>query len=141
MSIMVPKEGRLWWASRLFVAGIPNTEALKLQLFKSDTTPTVNTVRADLTPCAFTGYAAYNFPLSENGAVALSGNMARSLFTNGSRSWTCTAAPETIYGWFLTNNADDTILLCERYASPHVLIALSVHTLFPYVMMGKLLAD
>lgn len=141
MSIVVPKEGRLWWAGKLFNTGLLNTEAFKLQLFKNNVTPDVNTVRADLTPATFTGYASYDFPLADNGAVALSGNMARTLLTNDSRSWTCTASPDTIYGWFLTNDDDDTVLLAERYASPHVLIAGSVHTLFPYVLFGKLLAD
>lgn len=139
--IVVPKQGRLTLASLLFLGGASPDVQWKLKLFKNDHTPGLNDLPGDYTESAFGGYTHVPFELADNTTPALSGNMARTLLTGEARVWTCAASPETIYGWYLTNEDEDVVLMAERYATPHVLGIGSVHTLYPYVLLGKLLAD
>lgn len=138
--IVCPKVGRVALLDKLFRLAQGAEEDLSIGLFKNDTVPDVNTVGEDLIPCVFDGYSIRTFDRSTNGAAALSGTQAQMLLSGGMLEWECTASPETIYGWFLVD-ATPTLLLVERYDVPHVLIAGSIHRLYPYVNLGKIVAD
>lgn len=138
--IVVVKTARVQLLDKLFKSGVLVTDDYTLKLFKNDAVPDIDFGAGDLTECAFTGYAAHNFTVNDNGGAALNGTQARLLLTGASRTWTCTAAPETVYGWYVIDGAGN-LQFAERYANPHVLAIGSVHTLFPYLSLGKLIAD
>jgi hypothetical protein len=138
--IVVPKTSRLKLLDMLFRIPFDNTLVLKIRLWKNNIVPDLDTLTGTLTPCAFTGYADYSFPAADNPFSALSGTQAQMLLSGTMREWECTAAPETIYGWALLGD-DDDLLLVERYDTPHVLIVGSIHRLYPYVNLGKIVGD
>lgn len=139
--IVVPTEGRLWLADRLWRLDWPDSDGFRLHLYSSNYTPVLASEAADFTECAFTGYSQVSIPKGDNPAPILVANQAQVLLGNTSHEWTATGALETIYGWYLTDESNSVCVLAEKYVTPHVLANGSVHTLFPYVNLGKLIAD
>lgn len=141
--IVLPNLGRLWLAQTLWNEVAAYDPTLTVQLFTNDYAPVVGSVNADFTRAVFTGYASVDYLRSNISLAAMAGNEARVLLSGANPvQWTCTANPQTIYGWFLTlNNADGIPILAERYDVPVALQVGSVHTLYPYVDLGKFLAD
>lgn len=96
----------------------------KVHLFTNNLTPSPHTVLGDLTAPTFGGYAAksitwgsvFNDP---DGGVGVSG---------GAPDWVTTdAVGETIYGWFLTDTTNATLLGIRRLATPQNTGAVGLH--------------
>jgi len=97
---------------------------LKLKLFKSDTTPSHSDTPATFTEADFTGYAAITLTTTSwNAGVAGTGtgtalankasiDYAQQTFTMGTPGTT-----NTVYGYFVTDNAGTTLLGAERFAA------------------------
>src|SRR5436190_15407884 len=131
MSIVVPKAGRVLLADVLWRLNWSGGVPYRLRLFKNDYIPDINSGLVDLTEATFTGYAEKEILRGDNGASVLAGSVGRVLLGNAGQVWDCTGAPHTIFGWYLTNEDGDTLMLVERYQTPHVLSIGSRHTLFP----------
>lgn len=119
MSLIVPNEGEIEMLKRVF--NYSSADDCILHLYKDDVAdPLVDTIEhADLTECDEAGYSpitltgsAWSFSTSGGGT---------STATYSEQSFTFTTAAE-VYGYYVTNNADDQILFMERFSgAPFVL--------------------
>ena len=99
--------------------------ALKLKLFKNNVTPGHESAVATFTEADFTGYGAITLATASwNAGVAGTGtgtalankasiDYAQQAFTMGVPGTT-----NTVYGYFVTDNAGTTLLGSERFAAP-----------------------
>lgn len=82
---------------------------LKLHLFKNNATISESTVIGDLTECDFTGYSAKTLTgasWSVSGSTASYAQQTYSMTSGGS-----------LYGWYITNAASDTLIFCATFDS------------------------
>lgn len=97
-----------------------NATAIRIHLFKSNTTPTTSSVLGDFTEADFAGYAALN--LITWAAPSVTSHVGR--MTAATRTFTrsTTGAAQSIYGYYVTDNSDTVLLWAERDgAAPIVL--------------------
>lgn len=89
-----------------------NSSLLRLHLFQNNIVPSRTTVLADLVEATFDGYAAV--AINSWAVSVVSSHIATSLPTNQIFTKTSGATPNTIYGYYVTNNANSQLLWCER---------------------------
>lgn len=89
-----------------------NTTALRLHLFKSNTTPTTSTVIGDFTEADFPGYAAVDIITWAAATVAAHVATIAAALRTFTRS--TTGAVQNIYGYYVTNNANTILWWSER---------------------------
>ena len=94
---------------------------LSMRLFNAPTLQPFDANLADFSEAVFTGYAPINFTTAANVPKVLGANLYQTKLKNAAFVWVCTAAPETIYGWFLLDSADGTVIFSEVWATPEVL--------------------
>lgn len=113
-------------------------EALSFHLYKASHTPAESDSVGSYTECTFTGYSAQtlNAKMSTSAgwtAPALvaggTGSWLGGYKTNAAestypqQSWTCSASPDTVYGYYVTGAISTTLYWAEAFASSVVLIA------------------
>lgn len=144
--MIVPKEGRLALARRLFNdTVIAISDQLTLTLYKNDITPTIDSTAADFDPSTFTGGDALQTHFDKFAEATLDGAFAVSrLWADGTHDyfrWFVTAAPHTVYGWYLTHDDSGTLIGAERFAPIISPVVGTVITLFLDFELGKFVAD
>ena len=110
-------------------ATLASVVANKLHLNMNNATPSEQSVLADFTEASFTGHTAISVtagtqpeglnPGTNDSRIDLSPPV-------GGFRWQCTALtllPQTIYGFYLTDNAGVVLLAAEKLATPIVLTA------------------
>ena len=124
----------LWQAQADLLAADPATlapamNANKVHLAINNFTPSLDLVLADLTPATFTGSAAKDVGTGTQPTyydVATGKYTIRLLEPVGGWNWVCTvdpAAPETVYGVYVTDNAGTTLLGAQLLEEPVVIDA------------------
>jgi hypothetical protein len=121
MALVVPDEGEI----ALLKAALNHTAVgnVKLHLYHSDITITENTVFADANAaeCDEAGYAVKiltgsSWTVAEGAGDLVTAEYAAQLFTF--------AETATVYGYYVTNNANDKLLWIEEFSTgPYVLPA------------------
>lgn len=115
MSIVVPDAAELALLNRIF------TGDETMHLFVNDITPGAATVLGDFTECTCTGYAAEAM-VSESYTVHTVGDNGQADYVQIDFVMSDNGDPdETIYGYYVTNDAGDTLLFAERFSSSVVL--------------------
>lgn len=95
------------------------TPAHTLRLYGNDYTPVDTSTTGNFTEIAGGGYA--NLPITFANWTIVSGTPSQATYP--SQSWTFTGpinAPGTIYGYYITRNSDNKLLLAERFPSANV---------------------
>lgn len=118
MPLILPKQGILDWLDWQIRHTGSDPPDLVLGLFANDVTPTVDTVYADLVSATFTGFMQWNLTRSGWTAPVRSGDKAVSTWGTTPIQWTCTAGPQTIYGWYAFNFANLHLMIVERSDTP-----------------------
>jgi len=111
MSILVPNVGEV-----LALGLICNKTAqgdLKLKLYKSNTTPAEADTVSTYTESTATGYAAKtltgaSWTITTDGGGVTTASYAAQTFTY--------SAAESVYGYYVTNNAGTTLLFAEKFS-------------------------
>lgn len=112
--------GKLWLGSLAMAGGHPALGSdTTLRLFKNNVTLVRGTVIGDLTQSTYSGYAA----------VALSSPSDGGIDANNWDTWswalatfqqTGASSTETAYGYYVTDDADTTLLWGENFTTPQV---------------------
>lgn len=96
----------------------------KLHLFKTDVQPNQDSEPADFVEADFDGYAAIGFGATDwnTGVEPVSGNLVIEPPPDGvALQWECsgdTDLPQTIYGFYLTNETNDVVYGARRFDVP-----------------------
>ena len=101
-------------------ASVWNATALKLHLFKSNTTPTTSDVIGTYTECDFAGYAAISMTTWATPSVAAHVATMVAAAKTFTRSTTGTA--QNIYGYYVTDNANTILLWAERDSNAPIVV-------------------
>lgn len=97
-----------------------NSTAIRIHLFKSNTTPSTASVIGDFTEADFAGYSAQN--LVTWAAPSVTSHVARMTAANRTFTRSTTGTAQNIYGYYVTDNSDTVLLWAERDgAAPIVL--------------------
>lgn len=89
-----------------------DTGPAKLHLFQNNVTPTEDTVLTDLTEANFSGYAAAN--LDYSAASGIAAHVATATPTAVVFTRAAGATSNSIYGYYVTNQAGTQLLWAER---------------------------
>jgi len=111
MALLVPDVGEVELLSRMLNLNSPDD--VVLHLYTNDKTPAEGDVLGDYTESTATGYAAETLTGSSWSVSTTSGT------TTGEYpqvTFTYEAAEPDIYGYYVTNNAEDTLLWAERFS-------------------------
>jgi hypothetical protein len=111
MAIVVPDASELVLLERIF------TGDEVMRLFVSDTTPGATTVLGDFTECTCGGYSGHVIMESDY-TVETDGDNGKASLAQIDFVMTDNGDPdETVYGYYVTNGAGDTLLFAERFSS------------------------
>lgn len=133
--------GRLHLAQKVFKQDAPDTDQYLIGLLVNVAPLVAADDIDDVEPAGFTGYAAVNFTKADNGAPAMAGTAARTLLTGDYVEWTATGAHETVTGWYLATGDGNTLIFSEEFPDPIDTSDDPIIRLYPYVDLGKLVAD
>lgn len=119
-------------------ATLANAAALHLHLAMAPFTPAVNLVVAGMTEATFTGAGAKSAGVGAQGVFVDPVSGLRTILIlepAGGWQWQCTVTPapaQSIYGVYLTDNADAVLLGSELFAQPIVISAAGQGIAWPY---------
>lgn len=97
-----------------------NATALKLHLFKSNTTPTTSSVLGDFTESDFAGYASQTIITWT--APAMAAHVASMVAAARTFTRSSTGASQNIYGYYVTDNGSTILLWAERDANAPIVV-------------------
>lgn len=97
-----------------------NATAIRIHLFKSNTTPTTSSVLGDFTEADFAGYAAQD--LVTWAAPSVAAHVARMTAANRTFTRSTTGAAQNIYGYYVTDNSDTVLLWAERDGAAPIIL-------------------
>lgn len=117
---------------RKTVSGVVDWE---LFLFSNNYTPVQATVWADLTEANFTGYSRVTLGRANWTAATVASNKAVSTYTTTAQQWTCTASPQTIYGYGIKHPTTNELYIVERFGTPQVLTVGAIIGVLPRVTL------
>jgi len=112
MANVVVKTGDLSLLASMIAGG----SMFRVNLYKNDVVPTVNTIRADLTAADFSGYLAVDTDWSTpaiNGAGKAQTDCSEGVYTHNGGG-----TDNTIYGAFVDNEDGDVLIYAERFPAP-----------------------
>ena len=110
MAFVLPDCGEVLALTRFLTA-----ENSKLKLFTNDYTPIESSVLASFTEATAVGYSDITLTGTVSGSTwAISTAIGVTTATYPEQTFTLTAA-ENVYGYYITNNAEDTLILAERF--------------------------
>jgi len=118
MALVVPDSGEVEMLKRILNVTIADPDVV-LRLYTNDYTPIETSVVGSFTDATGAGYA----PVTMTPATwTISGDPTEAIYSEIELAFT--AAEPTIYGYFLTNTADNTLLWAERFVDgPYVIPA------------------
>jgi hypothetical protein len=111
MALLVPDVGEVELLSRMLNLNSPDD--VVLHLYTNDKTPAEGDVLGDYTESTATGYAAETLTGS-SWSVSTTGGTTTGEYPQV--TFTYEAAEPDIYGYYVTNNAEDTLLWAERFS-------------------------
>jgi len=116
--LVYPDEGMPW------ILSASTNDSLTMKLFTNDITPDRDTVVADLTEAAWTGYAGQGLSFGEWNNAGFIGHVA--FLSAPDRTFANTSAsPVTTYGYWIETSGGE-ILVCSRFdPAPKTLDALT----------------
>lgn len=121
MVLMVPRQGELELLDKMLKDALSTNEDYILKLFKNDYTPDQDDAVGSFTEATFTDYLARTLFRSSWNSAQVSTTKAESSYGQAPESWTCGAAGNTIFGYWVEGTADSDILWSERFATSRVL--------------------
>jgi hypothetical protein len=94
-----------------------------LRLFTAPTSVSHSTLFAAMTEATFTGYASVALTGATWASAAVSAHVASAAYGAGiTFTRTAPGAPQTIYGWYLTDAANTKLYACALFASgPYIM--------------------
>lgn len=130
MPIVVPDDGEVALLRRMLKPAAGDDLALHLRLFANNIVPNRETVIGDVLESTFAGYASKPLLPTGWGAPQSVGGVAQMVWAAGFLSWLASAGTQTVYGYYVTDAADATLLWIERFPSPQL-----VTTVVPIVVL------
>lgn len=118
MPLAVPDAGELALLELLVKTALAAPDDWWLRLYVDDIDIEAATVIADVTEPTVPGYAAVELLRSLWNAPATIAGRGVVTWGTGPVWFTLTSGSEDIYGWYVTNAANDTLLFGSRLSSP-----------------------
>ena len=135
MALVVPNGGETVLLDRLLK--LTNvTDNYLLHLYKNNYTPLSTSVKSDFTEANFTNYAATTLTRSTWASSTLNGsNKAQS--TYAAQSWTCGVTTNTVYGYYMTDSTDTTLLWAEQFGIARTLAENDILSVTPVFTLSS----
>lgn len=112
MPLIVPNASELTMLTAILEAY--EGSDLKLKLYKNDYTPTASSTVANFTEATFGGYSEVTLTYSD-WTIATVSNNAKAVWGEEPIVWTVTADAHTVYGYYVVDNAETTLVWAEKY--------------------------
>jgi len=100
---------------------LSTNEDFILKLYKNNYTPVTATVAGDFTEADFNNYVVKTLARATWNAAVTQTDKAESSYGTTPLSWTCGAAGNTIYGYYVIGATSTTVLWAERFGTSRVL--------------------
>ena len=121
MAFVVTKDGSILILGRAITGWFPSLQQWQIRLFKTDHTPTIDSVVADFTESTFAGYARKNLDNELWQTPTWEGDRATAQYDDYPLTWDVTAGTETVYGMLLVDLASGVLVAADRFATVRVL--------------------
>jgi hypothetical protein len=139
MTLVVPNEGEIRLLDNLLRA-TAKADNYSLRLYSNDYTPNTYTHYTDLDEATFTSYATVTLARGSGspqwGVPAVNGNKVEATYSS-QIAWTCGATGQTIYGYWIEDQSDRTVLWAEQFAMPRSLGENDILTLTPKFAIAR----
>lgn len=117
MAAVFPDEGELVLLRRMLTPDAGDADMLHLHLFKNNFDPLKDSVLADFTEADFAGYAAADIDPANWLAPSTVAGRAQTSYNPAPVVFTVSSGSQNVYGYYLTDNADSVVLMCERFGN------------------------
>jgi len=135
--IVASRAGRAFLAKALKGENPGGSGGFAVHLFVNDITPVPATPLVSFTEASFGSYALVGRTYGTTTGPTLDGDDQQVRMGGDFFEFNCTSAPETVYGWYLTDDASGEWLLADKYDTPHVLEVGAVHRVFIDPKVGQ----
>lgn len=118
MALIVPDEGEPLLLDQLLIVEADPGPVWHLHLYQNDYSPNKTSTLADFTEADFSTYAIVELLRSDWQASAEFGGAAYSFYGVTFIEWFAGSGSQVIYGYYVTDEADEFVLWCERFPTP-----------------------
>jgi hypothetical protein len=136
VSLVLPTEGLTDQLDYILSAPIPGVLDWMLVLFVNDLIPDESTVYADLEIATFNGFTPVQMNRSAWTPAIIDGIHAVSTWGTSPKTWTCTSAPQPIYGYAAVTMVSPVIRIVERFADTVPLVTGGTVGVLPRYTLG-----
>jgi hypothetical protein len=139
MSLLVPDEGEVRLLTELLDGGTTR-ENWTLKLYKTNVTPAETDTSASYTECDFTNYVSKTLTRTVGagtwGTPSTAAGVTSSTYHSGTpQTWTCGAAGNTVYGYFVVGATSGKVAFAELFDTPRTLAADDTLNLTPKLQL------
>lgn len=133
MALFVPNTGERRLLELMLQRPANGTDNYYCRLYNNNYTPSdSSSVYGVFVEASFTGYGAFTFARNTwYSAITNGSNEAEVSYGPNPFSWTCTASGQTVYGYWVEDGTDRTVLWAERFGTPRVVAPGDILNLTP----------
>ena len=132
MALHVPSEGELQLLDKMIKDHLSTDEKYILKLYKVNHTPVAGDNSTNYTEADFTDYLAVTLSRGTAWNSATVNGTVAEIQYGAAQSWTCGAAGNTIFGYYVEQaNAPNDLLWAEKFGTPRVLASADILNLTP----------
>lgn len=137
MDMVCPNEGKARVLALIFGADSATPAGVFVKLYKNDYTPDDDSTDADFDGATFGGSDRITLdPVDWDAPVVVSD--VGQIDSIDPPSWTCTSGgPETVYGWWMIDQATSAVLFAQRFDTPRVMSVGATEVLTPFRIKAK----
>lgn len=117
MPLVVPDLGEIFLLDLLLREDVSSADRFLLHLYKNDYSPNRVSELIDFEEATFAGYEVVELARDQWSESETVGGYAVSLYGTGYQQWVATTGDQDIYGYYVTDQADEVVLWAERFGT------------------------
>lgn len=121
MPVVAPNQGLRSLLTYLLISDNEPVPSWVFSLFVNDIQPDQDTIFIEVDRATFTGFTELTMSRQNWTTPVIADDHAVSTWKSTPSAWTCTANPQTVYGWCAFNFTTQVLTLIERFDTPRVL--------------------
>lgn len=137
MNMVIPDVSKTYWLDRALTPSGATVEDWKIRLYQNDLTPDDGTVLDSFTEATFMGYVPENVASGNWPPSDIVSDIAVSTLTNAPVFTSTDPTSQTIYGWYMVGVTTNTLVACQRFDTPRVLVNGVSEVLDPFALRLK----
>jgi hypothetical protein len=136
MGLKIPTEGEIRLL-KIMLQLTAKTDNYYLHLYRTNYAPGATTNKSSFTEAIFSGYSVMTLTRANWSTPVIVAGKGESSYGSQALSWTCGSVGDTIYGYWVEDASDGTVLWAEQFSTARVLAQNDVLNLTPKFTMAS----